>query len=288
MQYCYRLLKKYTRRLDRGVRQTSNCTQCINRFTLKNVDVHLNNPDQKFNSILNSPFTPGRWVKRVCLQQITAPEVLEKIDPANDRLFQLIKHTPKVKEVSAYPDLQNISWKYLTIALMETDNWKLQKIPDPPYELADNSTYFNCAYHVRNTLTELRLTRGMIGRTDFGRLAEFKQLLELTVGNNVLKDMYDCSSLLKYLFQLEVFRVGGFQMSNSLELERADTNDTSNSTSKFNNLKLLYLFSYHPSRGDELHYIMDNYTVLDCLGMVGTTGTSCLHQQSTALLWSRL
>lgn len=109
----------------------------------------------------------------------------------------MIKHSPNVKEVTTDPSLKADEWEYLTAAVIENDQWKLRKLPTK--QRAITSAYINCAFHFIDNFKELELERGMIGRKNFGHLSEFKQLTELAVGRNVLKDIYDCSSLLQYL-----------------------------------------------------------------------------------------
>lgn len=94
---------------------------------------------------------------------------------------------PKVKKIFANRPLQGKEWDYLAIALLEYDNWKLESIPALSDEVTNVSTYFNCAYHVRNSLKNLDLARRMIGKGDFGRVAEFKQLTKLRVDEFVLR-----------------------------------------------------------------------------------------------------
>lgn len=134
-----------------------------------------------------------------------------------------------------------------------------------------NGAYFSCAHHVRNSLRKLQVTAVMIDREDIGRLAEFKQLVELQIGFNWLKDVYDCSSLLKYLPRLEALEVQGFQhMQKDLNTESKESKN--NSIGPHNHLKKLSYTSYHPLVDKELSYIMKNYTNLDKLTMERMTG----------------
>lgn len=102
----------------------------------------------------------------------------------------------------------------------------------------------------------------MIERRKFSLLGEFKQLKELRVGKDLLKNLYDCSNLLKYLPQLETLRVEGFQMDNNLAQDITHGGIISNTISNRNHVKNLSLISYQPSTDDELLYIMNTYTDL--------------------------
>lgn len=105
-----------------------------------------------------------------------------------------------MKEVSIpFFDIRAELSKYFAKALLDTNFWKLQKLP----LMSHNPSYINCAYHVKDSLAELNLANGMIGRQDFHRLDGFKQLKELTVDNNVLEDVLDCSNLSRYLPHLK-------------------------------------------------------------------------------------
>lgn len=161
---------------------------------------------------------------------------------------------------------------------MDTDNWELQTLPELSDKPTSNSTYFSCVYHVRNNLTKLNLARGMIGRQDFDRLAEFRRLLELEVDYSVLTNLYDCNNLLKYLPQLKVLKVGGFkQADNYLDAEEGTHQiSTRNNTLHYNHIAELSLDSYHPTTDDELLHIINNYTELNHLTMEGMSGISWL------------
>lgn len=149
-------------------------------FEFKHLCVSLKGPDRQLESVLNSPFKPGYWVKEVIMLNLTPPKGLKKIEPTDDPLFRLIRLTPDVKEVSFLGPEAN-AWLYFASALFENANWKLEKLPEPVDVVADAPIYFNCANHVRNSLKEFNLTRLMIGKGDFDRLAVFKNLTELTV-----------------------------------------------------------------------------------------------------------
>lgn len=80
-----------------------------------------------------------------------------------------------MKEVELPKEAPMEDREYFNLALLENDNWKLHKLPDLYEDLTNISTYFNYAHHVRNSLKELSLARGMIGIGEFGRLADFKR-----------------------------------------------------------------------------------------------------------------
>lgn len=162
------------------------------------------------------------------------------------------------------------------MALIDNNTWKLRKLPQYD-EIVDNvSTYFVCAYHVRDSLKELNLTTRMIGRKDFDCFGEFKQLTILTVHKNVLKGVYDCSNLLRHLPQLKIFKVQGFQMEYEGDTTAmARVNDISNNIIvRHSSIKELSLDSYEPSRDDELLYLMNCYTELDDLTLYTMEATS--------------
>lgn len=214
-------------------------------------------------------------MKEVILKYLDLPKDLKKIDPATDRFYQLIRNTPNVKDVFSHTSFGTKEWEYFTFALLGNTNWRLESLPVVFKELTHFSLYFNCAFHVRNTLTELTLRRGMIGRQDWDRLAEFKQLKDLTVGEHVLKDLYDCHNLLRYLPPLEHLEIKGFQMGSGLEDQdsaRRQIAINKNNIGIYHSVKRLHIASYCPSNDEALRYIMDNYTGLDQFSLTGMSG----------------
>lgn len=138
----------------------------------------------------------------------------KSIDPANDPLYQLMRRTPNVVEIVIAPTPQIQELSYVAQALSDNKEHcrKLQKLPPPDSDdLTIASAYFKCANVVRHSLKKLILTKGMIDRKEFGRFAEFSQLTELAVGEDVPKDIYDCADLVRYLPHLELLGVIGFQ-----------------------------------------------------------------------------
>lgn len=234
----------------------------LQSFKFKSISIDLNNPDTIFNSILSSPFNPGQHVKEVTLTNLSTLKTMHLLNPAINSLYQLIKHTPNVKDLQVYQAPKMKDWNYIALALSENDNWTLHSLPYYYEDDGNPTAYINCAYSVRNSLTQHNLTRGMIGRSKFARLAEFKQLTKLTVGENVLKDLFDCNKLLQHLPQLETLEVKGFSIDSDLP-EIAQVNNTATYT----NIKNLSLYSYQPSTENELLHIMKTYTDLDHLVM---------------------
>jgi hypothetical protein len=92
---------------------------------------------------------------------------------------------------------------------MKNDKWKLHSLPTLQ-NLNCSSAYFNCALYMRNSLTQLDLEEGMIARRDYDRLLEFKNLIKIRVGHTVLRDIYDCSTLLKHAPQIKELELKGF------------------------------------------------------------------------------
>jgi hypothetical protein len=73
---------------------------------------------------------------------------------------------PYVKDVTVRGDyLQDEDWRYFETALMNTNTWKLHIFSIGPVAYAlycFKPRYFNCAYHLCDSLRELTLTTGMI------------------------------------------------------------------------------------------------------------------------------
>lgn len=55
-------------------------------FSFKVVSINLGYPDRTLDAILNSPTKLGQYVKQVNLIQLSPPDDLNMIDPANDPL----------------------------------------------------------------------------------------------------------------------------------------------------------------------------------------------------------
>lgn len=175
---------------------------------------------------------------------MTANSDLGQLDRATDPLYQVIKKCPNVKEVS-FSIPQRIyaeDWLYFFAVLSENSTWKLQKIPVPNNHLF-SPCYCSCAYHMRNSLTELHLKTDMIRREDYGVLAEFKQLKALYFGKNILRDLFDFDSILKYLPQLTKFEVEGFQHCNNMEVYLTIKRGTI-STTRYSNIKSLNIKNF--------------------------------------------
>jgi hypothetical protein len=93
------------------------------------------------------------------------------------------------------------------------DTWKLNELPQHYDKRLCLSIYFHCTYYLRNSLTELNLTRGTLDRRDFNRLVELKQLKKkIHIWENILKDRYDIESILKFLPKITDIVFKSFQM----------------------------------------------------------------------------
>lgn len=84
----------------------------------------------------------------------------------------------------------------------------------------------------------------------------------------MLKDLYDCSTLLNHLPHLQQFKVGAFQIGGSLDSENINqhnSNNNNNSIAPHFHLRRLELCLYQPSTDDELAYIMKKFSDLNHL-----------------------
>lgn len=237
-------------------------------FDFQSISINLQKPDKYFFSIMKSPLKPGIYVKELTINELIIPKDTVKIESAKDPLSKIIKRTPNVKKVSIVqppprriirrtPEGNEVSdvktaktkqWEYLSAVLLQNHMWKLHKLPDlVGEEPANISAYFNHACHVKNSLRELNLQRGTIDGWDFGLLVGFKQLTRLEVGENVLKNLYHCTTLLKYLPHLETLHVNGFQ--DRLDLDSTQRDDTNNNSNirKCNHITELSPKSYNSS-----------------------------------------
>lgn len=121
---------------------------------------------------------------------------------------------------------------------------------------------------MRNSLTELYLEYGMLSSRDYILLCDFKQLKKLHVGENVLKNIYECEEIWKHPPKLTEFRVEGLQLCDDLEDNLIDRGDTTPATnySNIENLDFKYLIDW----GDkEMRYIMSIFTKLTHLSLSG-------------------
>lgn len=72
--------------------------QSYQSFEFETLAIRLNERYGYLDSIKNSPFRPGQYVKTVSVSNFNAPEHLLAINAATDPLYQLIRHTPKQKK----------------------------------------------------------------------------------------------------------------------------------------------------------------------------------------------
>lgn len=119
--------------------------------------------DKQFNAIINSICKPGRWIRSISVKDLTAPtgEDLGKLDTNIDWLYLLMKHFPSVKKFdfstsTTKEEDQARNWDYFSTVFMNHDAWNLETLPSFVYASNRCSpTYFNCAYYMRNSLTQL-------------------------------------------------------------------------------------------------------------------------------------
>jgi hypothetical protein len=157
------------------------------------------------------------------------------------------------------------------LSLLDNDTIKIKSLLSP-LELESHHTYlsyYNCANFTQDSLTELYLTKGMLGRRDFCQLSGFKQLEELIVDENVSIDFYDYETLLKHLSHLAKLHVDCFQRGNNMDVANIRRNNISTTTVDYSKLKHLALDSYFPHRDEELLFIEQKYTGLEHLEMTG-------------------
>lgn len=99
-------------------------------------------------------------------------------------------------------------------------------------------------------------------------MEEFKQLKELHVGEDLLKNLFDCNRILKHLPKLATFDVKGFQLNSDMEDNSYDVESTSPLTSYYN-IKNLDIARFIDWEDKELLYIMEAFTALEDLFLCG-------------------
>jgi hypothetical protein len=232
----------------------------------KNTSLDLNISNKKLDSILSSTFKPGQYVKSLVFTSFTAPATsLDELDLDVDILNTLMLHTPEVKEIT-FETSENMTvndWNYFTGVLTSNQSWKLSSVPKAASN-ACSAYYYLCAFHMRNTLTKLNLTQGMIGK-NYSYLGEFKALQELVVDKNVIKSTNDLDSLLHYLPHLTELRIDcrPSNMYVSIENSEEDLSDACGTSISY--LKKVTLAHYAPSNDEELLYMMKRFRGLDGL-----------------------
>lgn len=230
-------------------------------FEYADINIKLDqDSDKRFNAIVHSIFKPGHLAKEIFVEDFTAPKEtnFNTLDKSVDPLYLLMKNYPFVKRFnfSASPNEEEEEEEkeekeekeedeedeeeakncdYFSAVLMDCDIWKLECIPSV-LSKSDRClrAYFNCAYSMLNTLTELELTKGMIGKGDYHLLGEFQQLQEIRVGDGILNDLYDCDILVHLPKTLTKISVDSFQMGNNI----SDTviSDSNNKTININTI----------------------------------------------------
>lgn len=85
---------------------------------------------------------------------------MHKINPTTDPFYQLIKHTPNVKDLQVYPSPKKKVWNYIALAISENDKWNLRSLPhyfetvDNPYSL--HQLHMQCKQYSHTTQLDKR------------------------------------------------------------------------------------------------------------------------------------
>lgn len=125
--------------------------------------------DKQFNAIINSPFKPGQQVKKIYVEDLTAPVTsnFDALDKNVDPLYLLMKHRPFAKSfqfsTSLYEGDRARNWEYFSTCsrIVVSGIW------NQSLHFCCSLAYFKCAQHMQKTLTKLELAKGMLVKRDY-------------------------------------------------------------------------------------------------------------------------
>lgn len=215
-----------------------------------------------FDTLVNSVFAPGRWVKKITVKRLKVPDNLMRLDRDTDPLHLLITHCPRVDEFCFQRTnfIFESEWIYFqTVLEQRTNGWKLRNIAEH-FDKEDYQRYYDCAYIMRDSLTEFHLKKKV---DDYvGHFKDFKKLSDLFISRHVINDIVECDKILDTLPSLVGLDVD-FHVPKSHEAGRKKRELASQHNNKiFDRLKKLHLNNFPISRDLDLLFIMNKFTGL--------------------------
>lgn len=177
----------------------------------KSIYIRLVLSNRIFGNIINSKLQPGKCVRSITLLDLSTISNIEYPPLNGDPLYLFMTHCPNVKHVTLPKGMdfarQESDWAYFSKALVNTNIWKLDSlsIGHPSQSIVPNNItrhYFECLYHVRESIKSFILTNGVITGS-YSCLQNFQQLTSLTIREGVVHNIADCCGLLDYSPQVE-------------------------------------------------------------------------------------
>jgi hypothetical protein len=172
----------------------------------KQIKIDIDPNDKTLENILNSTYQPGAFVKNIVFETAKVPTGFSDEETRlaaldQDLLYQLIQQCPNVKDVHIL-SFDEASLKYFFNNSDKNQLLAIKVTPIMEEDLFSNNCsayYFQCIYHMRNSLQELILVKGMIDG-NFTCLKEFKKLTSLLIrGDDWIQDLNSCLVILENL-----------------------------------------------------------------------------------------
>lgn len=177
----------------------------------KGITIYLTLTDRPSRNIMQSIFTPGKFVRSVTFMDLGTDRYMKFLPLNGDLLKSFMACCPNVKHVILprymdYSDREN-DWTQFSTTLLDTNIWKLRTLSINKLSESVNSKvarehYFQCIYHLCGSIRNLILTEGTL-TVDYSCLQGFQQLTSLTIREGVVANLAESCGLLDYLHQLE-------------------------------------------------------------------------------------
>lgn len=238
----------------------------------KDISIDIGFTDEIYSNrmldiIVNSPFSPGIWVRKITVARIKVPDNVFSMDPKNDPLHLLITHCPLVEEFcfERINYVFEMEWIYLRKVLEQHAGWKLRNVARN-YNAKDYLQYYTCALTMANSLRHFYL-KSKIGNDKYNdHFQEFTKLDSITISRKVAADIIQCEPILSSIPTLSeinaTFYIPPTNQSRSYEpkLMLADVGKQ-----QYPNIRSMQLKDLPLSSDAELTFLISKFTRLDYL-----------------------
>ncbi|CAO3635401.1 unnamed protein product [Mucor hiemalis] len=219
------------------------------------------------NTLVNSPFSPGFWVRKFSVARIKVPDNVFSMDPKNDPLHLPITHCPLVEELCFERTnyVFEMEWIYLRKVLEQHAGWKLRNIARN-YDAKDYLQYYTCALIMADSLRQFQL-KSRIGNDKYeAHFKEFSKLDSLTISRRVAENIIQCDPIISSIPTLTEINATFYIPPTT---QPKSTNPLLNLSDigkqKYSNIKSMQLRDLPLSSDAELVYLISKFNQLDHL-----------------------
>lgn len=217
-----------------------------------------------FNTLINSVYMPGQWVRKITVTRLKVPENMFDLDPLQDPLHLMITHCPLVEDFcfSRTNYIFQAEWQYLRSVLEQRkSDWRLINLATY-FDREDYEHYYHCALIMKNSLRQFYLKRKQLNYST--HFKELSQLTKLTISKRVIDKIVDLDSIVCHLPHLAHIDAE-FYIPKTSEPNNCQQRNVQYGQQCFPNIKELELKKFPLSKDLDLLFIMQKFTNLDII-----------------------